>query len=175
MGASVNLATEKAQVRHLAGAVSTAGLEAAVRATGYEARLAAGAADATDEEAQRRKREMRSLRLALIVAAVFTLPVVGLEMGAHLIPAVPGWIVQTIGERQSWYVQFALATAVLFGSGLRFFQKGVPALLRRAIPSTASSLRRRSNSTHSAGCLWRPSRAQSITRVDSNPWDVGAS
>ena len=132
LGASVNLATEKAQVRHLAGAVSAADLEAAVRATGYGARLVSGAADATDEEAKRREREVRSLRLALIVAAVLTLPVVVLEMGAHLIPRVHDWIVQTIGERESWYLQFALATVVLVGPGLRFFRKGVPALLRSA-------------------------------------------
>ena len=131
-GASVNLATEKAQVRHLSGAVSAGQLEAAVRAAGYVARVATGAADQTDEEAQRRERGMRSLRLALTVAAVLTLPVVVLEMGAHLIPGVHAWIVQTIGERESWYLQFALATAVLFGPGLRFFRQGVPALLRGA-------------------------------------------
>jgi len=132
LGASVNLATEKAQVRHLAGAVSAGQLEAAVGAAGYVARIASGAADATDEEARRREHEMRSLRLALIVAAMLTLPVVLLEMGAHLIPRVHDWIVQTIGERQSWYLQFAFATVVLFGPGLRFFRKGVPALLRGA-------------------------------------------
>ncbi len=132
LGAAVNLATEKAQVRHLAGAVSAGQLEAAVRAAGYVARVATGAADAADEETQRREREMRSLRLALFVAAALTLPVVALEMGAHLIPLLHDWIVQTIGERESWYLQFALATVVLFGPGMRFFLKGVPALLRGA-------------------------------------------
>ncbi len=131
LGAVVNLATEKAQVRHLAG-VSAGQLEAAVRAAGYVARVATGAADAADEEAQRREREMRSLRFALTVAAALTLPIVVLEMGAHLIPLVHEWIVQTIGERESWYLQFGLATVVLFGPGLRFFRKGVPALLRGA-------------------------------------------
>ena len=132
LGASVNLATEKAQVRYLAGAVSAAQLEAAVGAAGYVAHVATGTADAADEEAQRREREMRSLRFALILAAALTLPVVILEMGAHLVPRVHDWIVHAIGERQSWYLQFALATIVLFGPGLRFFRKGVPALLRAA-------------------------------------------
>jgi len=130
LGASVNLATEKAQVRYLAGAVSAAQLEAAVGAAGYVAHVATSTADAADEEAQRREREMRSLRFALILAAALTLPVVILEMGAHLIPSVHDWIVHAIGERQSWYLQFALATIVLFGPGLRFFRKGVPTLLR---------------------------------------------
>jgi len=130
LGASVNLATEKAQVRYLAGAVSAAQLEAAVGAAGYVAHVATSTADAVDEEAQRREREMRSLRFALILAAALTLPVVILEMGAHLIPSVHDWIVHAIGERPSWYLQFALATIVLFGPGLRFFRKGVPTLLR---------------------------------------------
>jgi Cu+-exporting ATPase len=38
----------------------------------------------------------------------------------------------TIGMRQSWIIQFVLASLVLFGPGLRFFRKGVPALLRGA-------------------------------------------
>src|SRR5690606_35671829 len=37
-----------------------------------------------------------------------------------------------IGVQNSWYIQFVLATIVLFGPGLRFFRKGVPALLRGA-------------------------------------------
>jgi Cu+-exporting ATPase len=37
-----------------------------------------------------------------------------------------------IGHRGSWFLQFAMTTLVLFGPGLRFFQKGVPALLRGA-------------------------------------------
>jgi P-type Cu+ transporter len=36
----------------------------------------------------------------------------------------------TIGMRNNLYLQFALATFVLFGPGLRFFRKGVPNLLR---------------------------------------------
>jgi len=131
VSANVNLATEKAQVRHLAGAVSVSDLAAAVRSTGYEARPEAADGPA-DQEAQRREREMGSLRRALLIAVVLTLPVFVLEMGSHLIPAVHDWVMINIGHRESWYLQFALTTLVLFGPGLRFFQKGVPALLRGA-------------------------------------------
>ncbi|WP_429130132.1 copper-translocating P-type ATPase [Ensifer sp. 4252] len=34
--------------------------------------------------------------------------------------------------QESWYLQFVLTTLVLFGPGLRFYQKGIPALLRLA-------------------------------------------
>jgi len=131
--ANVNLATERARVRHLAGVVSTETLEAAVERSGYKAhRLSTDTPNGVDAESDRRESEDRSLRRALLVAAILTLPVFILEMGSHLIPAVHHWIMATIGQHANWYVQFALATAVLFGPGLRFFRKGIPALLRGA-------------------------------------------
>ena len=131
--ATVNLATERARVRHLAGVVSTAELEAAVELAGYKSRrLSNETATAGDQDAERRESEAQSLRRALLIASVLTLPVVILEMGSHLIPAMHHWVMGVLGEQTSWTIQFALATLVLFGPGLRFFKKGVPALLRGA-------------------------------------------
>jgi Cu+-exporting ATPase len=42
------------------------------------------------------------------------------------------WVLGVLGEQTSWYLQFVLTTLVLFGPGLRFFRKGIPALLRGA-------------------------------------------
>ena len=131
--ASVNLATERARVRHLAGAVSTADLEAAIEQAGYTPRrLGAETANEGDQDEERREGEARALRRALLLSAILTLPVFILEMGSHLIPAVHHWVLGTLGEQTSWHIQFVLATLVLFGPGLRFFRKGVPALLRGA-------------------------------------------
>lgn len=131
--ANVNLATERARVRHLAGVVSTADLEAAVEQAGYKSRrLSVDTASAGDHDAERRESEARGLRRALTIAAVLTLPVFILEMGSHLIPAMHHWVTGVLGQQTNWYIQFALATLVLFGPGLRFFRKGVPALLRAA-------------------------------------------
>ncbi|MFJ1337894.1 heavy metal translocating P-type ATPase [Pseudomonas caricapapayae] len=131
--ANVNLATERARVRHLAGVVSSADLEAAIKQAGYSARsLSAENANAGDQDSERRESESRSLRRALLIAAILTLPVFILEMGSHLIPGMHHWVMENIGQQTNWYLQFALATLVLFGPGLRFFQKGVPALLRGA-------------------------------------------
>lgn len=133
IAASVNLATERAQVRHLAGTVSVADLVAAVENTGYTARAAGvSTAAAGDQEEERREAEARALRRSLLLAAVLTLPVFILEMGSHLVPAMHHWVMHAVGLQTSWYLQFALATLVLFGPGLRFFRKGVPALLRGA-------------------------------------------
>jgi Cu+-exporting ATPase len=129
--ASVNLATEKATIRHYAGAVTSAAIADAVRGAGYEAKRV-GAEQATDHERERREREYRGLIRALAVATVLTLPVFTLEMGSHFVPGVDEWLMDMIGHRESWYLQFALTTLVLFGPGLRFFKAGIPALLRLA-------------------------------------------
>src|SRR3989344_4449188 len=131
--ATVNLTTERARVRHLAGVVTTTDLEAAVEQAGYKSRrLSVETATAGDQGAERRESEARALRRDLFVASILTLPVFILEMGSPLIPAVHHWVMGGLGQQTSWYIQFALATLVLFGPGLRFFRKGVPALLRVA-------------------------------------------
>ena len=127
--AIVNLATEKVGIRFAPGLTSVEALEAAIRRAGYEPHRFA-AEGATDRERDARERELATLRHALVTAAALTLPVFLLEMGAHLAPFVHEFIANRLGVRASWLVQFALTTAVLFGPGLRFFRKGLPALLR---------------------------------------------
>lgn len=131
--ATVNLATERARVRHLGGVAATSDLEAAVEQAGYKSRrLSADMPNADDQDTDRKEIEGRELKRALWIAAALTLPVFILEMGSHLIPAMHHWVMGVLGQQTSWYIQFALATLVLFGPGLRFFRKGVPALLRGA-------------------------------------------
>jgi P-type Cu+ transporter len=131
--ANVNLATERARVRHSAEIVTTAMLEAAVEQAGYKARrLSAATASSDDQDSERRENEARGLRRSLLIAALLTLPVFVLEMGSHLIPAMHHWVLGVLGEQRNGYLQFVLTTLVLFGPGLRFFRKGVPALLRGA-------------------------------------------
>jgi Cu+-exporting ATPase len=127
--AAVNLATEKATVRLLSGTVDMSALEAAVRGAGYELRKTR-AAEASAEQEDHRATELRSLRYAVTIAALMTLPLFLVEMGSHFIPGVHELIMGTIGMRNNLYLQFSLATFVLFGPGLRFFRKGVPNLLR---------------------------------------------
>ena len=125
--ASVNLATEKATIRFTGGDVSA--LEGAVRKAGYEVIHPRETTEASSEP-DRKARELNSLALSLAFAAVFTLPLFVLEMGSHFVPAIHVWVMETIGMEENRYLQFALASLVLFGPGLRFFQKGVPNLLR---------------------------------------------
>ncbi|WPP45610.1 heavy metal translocating P-type ATPase [Pseudomonas sp. AN-1] len=129
--ARVNLASERAQVRVLRG-VPVGALVAAIERAGYAAEPLAAAGAQADAEEARRAAELAELRRSLLLAAVLTLPVFVLEMGAHLIPALHHWILATLGQQTNWLVQGVLTTAVLFGPGRRFFRLGVPALLRGA-------------------------------------------
>lgn len=131
--AVVNLATERATVQ-LQGGTDASRLIAAIEKAGYEARpvMQQAAVSGEDVTAQRQAAERESLKKSLIFAAVFALPVFLLEMGGHMVPAFHHWIAETIGTQNSWYIQFVLTAIVLFGPGRRFFEKGVPALLRGA-------------------------------------------
>ncbi|WP_349961473.1 heavy metal translocating P-type ATPase [Rhizobium sp. ZPR3] len=128
--AAVNLATERATIK---GTAHAASLIAAVENAGYEAKIIS--ADRGDEEAgraQKKDAERRELTRDFTIAAILTTPVFLLEMGSHLIPGVHALIAETIGMQWSWYIQLALTTLVLFVPGIRFYKKGLPALLRLA-------------------------------------------
>ena len=114
--AQVNLATERAEITGEAGLPA---LLEAVRAAGFRARphidpLARAAA---------RDAEQGALGRATAMAAALALPLMILDMAGHWLHwAIPG----------GGWVQAALATALLFGPGLRFFRLGGAALVRRA-------------------------------------------
>jgi heavy metal translocating P-type ATPase len=121
--ARVNLALETANVRFLAGALTADALISAVSTLGYVAKLQGQAEDAGDKS-----REILILRGQLLTALALALPVFILEMGGHLVPAFHHYIARTIGMQTSWYIQFALTSAVLIGPGRLFYRRGWAAL-----------------------------------------------
>ncbi|WP_188311858.1 heavy metal translocating P-type ATPase [Salinarimonas soli] len=129
---AVNLATERANVAFVGGPEAVIRLVQAVEETGYEAEEVRSGSNLAEREQASRDAELEALRRSLILAAILSLPVFALEMGSHAIPAVHHWVGATIGDRASWLLQFALTTGVLAGPGLRFYRKGLPALLRGA-------------------------------------------
>ena len=130
VGATVNLATERATVRGVAAADA---LAAAIDKAGYGARIVADLARPGDDDAAARKdAERLAIRRDLVRAAVLALPVFVLEMGAHLVPAMHRWVMDTIGQAPSWYLQCVLTTLILLLPGRRFYAKGIPALARLA-------------------------------------------
>ena len=131
--AVVNLATEKATIQ---GSADAAVLVAAIEGAGYDARVIATAAGTsqseTDDRAEKKEAERRELTRDFTIAAVLTVPVFILEMGSHVVPGMHDLIASTIGMQMNWYIQFVLTTIVLFVPGIRFYDKGLPALWRLA-------------------------------------------
>ncbi len=127
--ASVNLATERATVT---GSADPTLLVRAVEAAGYDARPAQRALTGDPETEARKADEQAHLQRDLTIAAILSLPVFALEMGAHLVTPIHDLIMQTIGMQVSWWIQFVLTTLVLIGPGQRFYRKGYPALFRAA-------------------------------------------
>jgi len=118
LAAEVNLATERALVRALAG-TEEAALAAAVEAAGYGvAGAGSSEADAAEAEAAHHAAALRRERRDLLLAGLFTAPflagMLGMAFGADWMP--PPW------------VQFALATPVQFWLGARFYRAGWAAL-----------------------------------------------
>ena len=129
LDASVNLATETALVRYVAGAISAADIAALASNAGYKAKPKS--AERSDN-AGRKAAEVEWLGRMTLLAAIFALPVFVLEMGSHFIPAVKLFVTESIGTQNSRLIQFVLTTVVLLGPGLRFYTKGFPALFKGA-------------------------------------------
>ncbi|MDP3341471.1 heavy metal translocating P-type ATPase [Frigidibacter sp.] len=126
--ASVNLATNAAQVRYTPGATSPTELAQRVTKAGYPAHPAQD----TPAPENRQADEAALMKRRALISAALTLPVVILAMGGHMIPAFHHWIMATIGMQTSWLIQFALTAAVLAGPGRIFLRIGLPALARMA-------------------------------------------
>ena len=113
LSASVKLATETAQVRHLASTPVSA-LQAAVVRAGYRVR----------EEASRpapaagMPKELRHVLLAAALSLPLVLPMLLMPLGVHW--QLPGW------------AQWLLATPVQFWLGARFYRAGFAALRARS-------------------------------------------
>jgi Cu+-exporting ATPase len=132
LGASVNLATERAQVRYAGGAHVLASVIAAAEKAGYPAEPLRTDADRDDRERQARAAELARLQRSLIVAAVATLPLLVFEMGSHLFDDLHHYLSASIGDDAVRLISFVLASIVQFAPGRIFYAKGWPALLRGA-------------------------------------------
>ena len=127
LSASVNLATQSAQITAVAGNVDETQLLAAIKKSGYQAKPIS---NNREDDTALREQEQQSLQNAFTWSLVLTLPVFILEMGAHIIPGMSAWIDATLGQSLNWGIQFVLCTLILLGPGRRFLQLGIPALLR---------------------------------------------
>ncbi|MEM6739539.1 MAG: heavy metal translocating P-type ATPase [Pseudomonadota bacterium] len=117
--ARVNLATRQAHVTFEAPATEQT-IRAALAKAGYPALERA--------QAEKAAAEPQPSRNPVLLAALLTLPVVIVEMGAHAVPAFHHWLMRHIGQTELFLLQWALTSAVLFGPGRVFFIRGLGAL-----------------------------------------------
>ncbi|WP_434428268.1 heavy metal translocating P-type ATPase [Nannocystis pusilla] len=125
--ATVNLVTQRATVQFAPDTTSPRALVEAITRAGYsvpnfEAAPAARADAATRAEVlgQSEQREQRGLRRDFILAAALSVPLLVVAMSHGAIPGTEG----TFGR----WLQFGLATPVVFGPGLRFLRLAWKAL-----------------------------------------------
>lgn len=132
LGASVNLATERASVQYLPAATTPATLREAVKDAGYAVPDEATQSQSRlDAERQRKQHEIREQRRAVTIAAAFSIPLFIVSMVPMLYAPLHHWLLGTVGERPLNWLMLALATPVQFGPGLRFYRTGWAALKHR--------------------------------------------
>ena len=122
--ATVNLATERATVRYAPGATGPTALAEAVRQSGYDVVEPEAGATAEDAERAARGREHGRLTRRLVWAAGLTLPLFLVEMVPMLVPGGMAFVDGLVPMQTRWLAAFALATAVQFGPGWRFYRAG---------------------------------------------------
>jgi len=117
--ATVNLTTEKARITHPPGAIGTAALVRAVEQAGFEAHEATSAGG----DAAAREAETAATRHKMMFAATFTLPLFLVAM-LKFTPGFEEPMMSLLPERGWMWIEFLLATPVLFYAGQVFFKYG---------------------------------------------------
>lgn len=122
--ANVNLVTNRATVRFDPRTASVDALAAAIAKAGYEVHRETESPEHAGVAEQAEDREQRELRRGFVFAAALTVPLLVVAMSHGLMP----WTETTFGR----WLQFALATPVVFGPGRRFYRLAWSATKHRA-------------------------------------------
>jgi Cu+-exporting ATPase len=125
LGATVNPVLGTAAVRVLSGAATPSALAGAVAAAGYPARALAAADSAPPDPAP-------ALLARARLAGALALPLVIVEMGGHLVPALHHALHAAVGRQGLWLAEMVLAAAVLLGPGGAILARGAAGLWRLA-------------------------------------------
>jgi Cu+-exporting ATPase len=132
--ATVNLATETAQIEYLPGMVDIAGLRHAVEAAGYQAHTppdVAPSETAIDREEQDRAQEYATLKRRFVFAAVASVPVLIFSY-PQFVPGLRDWLTPGSAQlRIVWGLLGLLTLVVLIYSGSQFYTSMWAALKHR--------------------------------------------
>ncbi|MGB5175746.1 MAG: heavy metal translocating P-type ATPase, partial [Thermoanaerobaculia bacterium] len=119
--ATVNLATETANIDFLPEQVGPQQIREAITKAGYEP---VEVSSTVDEERSAQEADHRGQLLDLRLAAALTLPLVVVSMGPMLVPAMKGWMLSLLPANAWRWVELLLATPVQFVAGRRFYTQG---------------------------------------------------
>src|SRR5690606_38975513 len=106
-------------------------LQEAVEGAGYEV-IAVEGEDRLAAEREARAAQVAALGRDVVIAAALTLPLLVLEMGPMLFPALGDRLAARLPAGAMGPLLFALAAVVQFGPGRRFYRTGWDALIRRS-------------------------------------------
>ncbi len=124
--ASVNFATESAQVKYDDAKIDLEGIGRAVAKAGFQM-----VRESREERQERKAAEARTLKLKLIWCAVFTVPLLYIAMGPMIgsgLP-LPAVLDATLHPKINALVQLVLTLPVM-GIGYTFYTRGFSALFR---------------------------------------------
>jgi Cu+-exporting ATPase len=113
--AAVNLSLEEAYVQFIPGLVSMADLKSVIQDTGYEL-VEFPAGEEEDQSEALRRASDSTLKRKLVVAAIFSIPVLILSMFDNL----P--VIRNIPQMTLWYILFFFSLPVVFYSGAQFYR-----------------------------------------------------
>jgi P-type Cu+ transporter len=128
MEANVNFATEKLNVDYDPSKLRISDIKKAVEKAGYKALEEESSVDADKE---RKEKEIKSLWIRFIVSMIFTVPLLIVSMGHMLGYMLPMFLDPMMNSRNFAVLQLVLSSVVLL-AGIRFFETGFSALVRRS-------------------------------------------
>ncbi len=126
IAATVNLATEKANVEYLSDTIGLAEIRTAIENAGYQTQVAEQGGE--DAEQLARNKERLELRNNLIFALVLAIPLVIISMGPLFIPPMADLMYALMPESSWNWLEFLLATPVQLVAGRRFYRVGMAEL-----------------------------------------------
>ncbi|NJD01010.1 MAG: copper-translocating P-type ATPase [Ruminiclostridium sp.] len=127
--ASVNFATEKAKVVYDSSKTRISEIKDAVSKAGYKA-LEIEAGEKTDQEKERREKEMKTLWTKFLVALIFSVPLLYIAMGHLLGVPLPEIIMPVMNPLNFGIIQLLLAIPIIM-AGNKFYTIGFSKLARR--------------------------------------------